>query len=188
MPPDQTPRLLEPSTWTLIDWLAFAALSVIALFAAWRIGRRWRGQRRMNAAKSAEVLEFATASARYSWAAERRFAESWRLMPAGFRPRPMDDPPEPPTRASRQIAELRGVRSALSEVHRLFNVYAASAPDPAAQDRAEWWREQHERRLLTACGDLRSAIADAECGRFPLFSVTSRQLQAALATAQTSPR
>jgi hypothetical protein len=111
-------------------------------------------------------------------------------MPSGKRPPTMAPPPVPPRQARRQIVELCAVRSALSEVHRLFNLYATASGEEAAasRERAEWWRDQHEKQLLRACGDVRSAIADAACRRFPSFVVTSRQLESVLNRAQTARR
>ena len=42
-----------------------------------------------------QAVEFALAAARYSWTAERRFTESWRLMPEGTRPLMLEPPPVP---------------------------------------------------------------------------------------------
>lgn len=191
MPPDQAHEVVETAVaWTRSDWVAFAALAVAAVPFAWSLAAVWRRRRHSGAVRSADALEFALSAARYSWAAERRFTESWRLMPTGRRPEPMEPPLMPEAIARSRLVELCRVRSALSELHRLFDSYAAAPHEDgmAGHDRPEWWRDRYEKPIHGACGAVRSAVADSACRRFPHFSVTSRQLQTALATAQTSRR
>jgi hypothetical protein len=170
--------------WTRTDWIALSALAL----ATWSVAAIWRRRRDANAVRAAGVLEFALAAARYSWTAERRFSESWRLMPDGSRPQLMEPPPVPEDAARTQLVELCRVRSALAEVHRLFNLYASAPRDDGTEGRfqPEWWRDRFEKPIHGACGAVRSAIADSACRRFTRFSVTARQLQAVLVKAQTS--
>ena len=191
MPPDRTHEVVTTAVaWTRSDWITLAALAAAAVPFAWSLAALWRRRRRSDAVRSADVLEFALSAARYSWAAERRFTESWRLMPTGRRPEPMEPPPMPEAIARSRLVELCRVRSALSELHRLFSSYAAAPHDDGAagQDRPEWWRDRYEKAIHGACGAVRSAVADSAFRRFPHFSVTSRQLETALGTAQTSRR
>ena len=189
MPPDRAQDLVETATaWTRSDWIAMSALLFVTIHVLWNILRRWRHRGDVHAVRAAGVLEFALAAARYSWTAERRFSESWRLMAEGRRPGSMEPPPVPEEGARTQLVELCRVRSALAEVHRLFNLYAAAPSDERTEgrDRPEWWRDRYEKPIHGACGAVRSAIAGAACWRFLRFSVTARQLEAALVTAQTS--
>lgn len=187
--PDGTRDLADAaSAWTRADWIATTALLLAVVHALWSVIGRWRIRRHAGAVRAAGVLDFALAAARYSWTAERRFSDSWRSMPDGRRPRPMEPPPVPEEGARTQLVELCRVRSALAELHRLFNVYAGAPRDEGmdAGVRPEWWRDRFEKPIHGACAAVRSAVADAACRRFPGFSVTARQLEAALVTAQTS--